>query len=319
MSKCVIVAIPTEDDYIYKISSEKIPHITLLFLGETNQVKNIDEIQNFVKHAASTSLMRFGLEVDRRGKLGPEAADVLFFSKSEWSGIESVIEYKSHLLKDPNIRFAYNSVEQFPEWIPHLTLGFPATPAKPDTRDYPGTSYVNFDRIAVWFEDYEGIEFPLKRYNGDMIMTDLSIEATKSVLSHYGKKGMKWGVRKASPSGPQGVRLTEKGKKLKTSGGQGYPTHEQAVSARTTGQILKKSGVKALSNQELQAYTQRLNLEAQAKHLNYQQKNAGARFVATVLGQAGKGAVQGAANQAASEQVKRRLAKTAARVGFAAA
>lgn len=160
MANVVIVAIPTEDDYVNKISSEKIAHMTLLFLGETSQVKNLSSILGYVQHASNQSLHRFGMEVDRRAELGPEQADTLLFSKTKWSGFDNINTFRSYLLKDNNIRTAYDSTEQFPEWVPHLTLGYPATPAKEDTRDYPGISYVTFDRIAVWFNDYEGIEFP---------------------------------------------------------------------------------------------------------------------------------------------------------------
>lgn len=182
MSSLVIVAIPSEDDYVNKISSEKVPHLTLLFLGDdVTKVKNLDKIIGFVEHAANTSLRRFGLEVDRRGVLGPEEADVLFFSTSIWSGLEEIKKYRAYLLQEPNIRTAYDSATQFSEWQPHLTLGYPATPAKPDERDYPGITYVNFDRIAVWYGDYEGVEFPLKSYNWDM-------NIAMSSLTHISEK-----------------------------------------------------------------------------------------------------------------------------------
>lgn len=306
MSNLAIVAIPAKDDYVHKISSEKVPHLTLLFLGEVSKVKNFSQILDFVGHASERSLLRFGLEVDRRGELGPELADVLFFSKSKWSGFETVNDFRSYLLKDDNVRTAYDSTEQFSEWIPHLTLGYPKTPAKPDERDYPGISYVNFDRIAVWFGEYEGIEFPLRSYQWDMdvAMDNVSSGIVPEILAHYGVKGMRWGRRKAS-NGPEGVTVTDKRKKIKTSGGRGFPASSEAVSARVIGQRAKKSGVKSLSNQELQEYAQRLNLEQNYKRLSYNDKNAGAKFVAQVLGQTGKTQAQDIANDVASKKVKK--------------
>ena len=115
MANLAIVAIPSEDDYVHKISSEKIAHMTLLFLGETDKVQNLSNILGFVQHAASQSLKRFGMDVDRRGTLGELEADVLFFKKSKWSGFEDVNNFRSYLLKNPNIRTAYDSTEQFPE------------------------------------------------------------------------------------------------------------------------------------------------------------------------------------------------------------
>ena len=172
MPNVVIVALPSEDDYVNKISSEKVAHMTLLFLGDLLNVQNLSKIIDFTKHASDIMLTRFDLEVDRRGVLGQDLADVLFFKKSKWSGFDNINSFRSALLQENNIRTAYDSVQdQFSEWIPHLTLGYPATPAKIDNRDYPGIYYVNFDRISIWVKDFEGIEFPLKSYDDVMIQS----------------------------------------------------------------------------------------------------------------------------------------------------
>lgn len=309
MSNLAIVAIPSEDDYVNKISSEKVAHMTLLFLGETNQVKNLAQILNFVQHASDISLNRFSMDVDHRGELGPESADVLFFSKSKWSGYESVRDFRSFLLKDSNIKTAYDSTDQFPEWVPHLTLGFPETPANPDDRDYPGIHYVDFDRIAVWFGDYEGIEFPLSSTSGmDVAMSDV----VNDILKHHGVLGMKWGVRRKATVGPQEIIVSDRRRSVKTSGGGGHPAHSDAVRARVIGQKGKKSGLKSLSDDELKAYQNRINLENNVKRLQYTQLNPGKKFVATLLGQTGKTTAQSAANEVASQQVKKRLIKMGA-------
>lgn len=337
MSSLVIVAIPAEDDYIHKISSELVPHMTLLFLGDdASKVKNVDKILDFVSHAADRSLMRFGLEVDRRGVLGPDSADVLFFSQSRWSGFETVKNFRSYLLQNDVIRTAYDSAEQFPEWQPHITLGYPATPAKPDERDYPGITYVNFDRIAVWFADFEGIEFPLKAYDWGM---DVAMDNVKSVvediLSHHGIRGMKWGrrggsggggnlsnLRGGSKSGPQKVTTRTggfRGKKLKTSGGKGHSPHADAVSARTHGQVAKKSGLHALSNKQLQEYNNRLNLEQNASRLTFQDKSKGKQFALKLIGKgAGQGVEAGGKALLRSTTVRKKIATGAAALAIAA-
>ncbi len=335
MSNLVIVALPKEDDYVNKISSEKVAHMTLLSLGETSMVKNLDKIISYVEHAASTSLERFGLEVDHRGELGPTQADVLFFSKDKWSGIDCVATYNSYLLKDNNIRTAYDSSEQFPEWVPHLTLGFPETPAHPDNRDYPGITYVQFDRVAVWFGNYEGIEFPLKKpgWGMEVAYSDIDKKAIEDVLSHVGIKGMKWGVRKAvdlgfgidkagpkpSSSGMKEVHVRDMRRKIKTSGGSGHSAHPDAVKARSIGQIGKKSGLKSLSNQELEAYSRRLNLEANVKRLNYANSSPPKKFVLSILGQTGKNQASTLANDVATTQVKKHLAGRLVKAGALAA
>jgi len=315
MANLAIVAIPSEDDYVHKISSEKIAHMTLLFLGETDKVQNLSNILGFVQHAASQSLKRFGMDVDRRGTLGELEADVLFFKKSKWSGFEDVNNFRSYLLKNPNIRTAYDSTEQFPEWVPHLTLGYPETPAKKDERDYPGIYYVNFDRIAVWTDDFEGIEFPLKAYEweSEMAMGNTTGKnAVKDVLAHFGVKGMKWGVRRKATVGPQEVIVRDSrvtGRGLRTSGGAGHPATRSAVRAREIGQIGKKSGLKALTDEELQTYVKRIQLEQSVKRLQYSEKNRAQRFVASLLGQTGKSSAQTAANTASSAAVKKGLIK----------
>jgi hypothetical protein len=142
------------------------------------------------------------LDVDHRGELGEDKADVLFFS--QWS-IDQIKQFRSYLLQNDEISKAYNSVEQFEGWTPHLTLGYPGSPAKKDQRDYPGTSWVSFDRIALWTGDFTGPEFPLKTHNWDMEVSMGNLEPsgvgrieTDKILAHHGVKGQKWGVRRAA-------------------------------------------------------------------------------------------------------------------------
>jgi 2'-5' RNA ligase len=219
MSNLVIVAIPDENDRVWKVSSEKIPHMTLLFLGEVDEVANLDQIMLYVEHAASTTLRRFYLPVDRRGELGADQADVLFFKKGRYD-FKAIRDFRAALLQDNNIKTAYDSATQFEgPWNPHLTLGYPETPAKKisDEQSYPFYD-VQFNKIAVWTGDYEGPDFLLKDYGEefnemeipmDVAMSDIhpvdSMAQTADVgaafLAHYGVKGMRWGVRKDPTTG----------------------------------------------------------------------------------------------------------------------
>ena len=128
------------------------------------------------------------------------------------------------------------------------------------------------------------------------------------ILAHHGVKGMRWGVRRDRPSS---VTVSDKGKKIKTKGGYGRPAHPDAVRARTSGQVAKKSGLKALSDDELQAYSKRIQMEQNVKRLQYNEASAPVKFVKTLLGQTGKNAAQDAANQVASSQVKKVLKRAA--------
>lgn len=185
MANLVIVAIPSEDDYVNKISSEKVPHMTLLMLGDASKVQNLDRIVSFVQFSAEQSLTRFGLSVDHRGVLGADSADVLFFRQSGCC-YEDVNTFRSYLLQNKDIRMANNSVDQFETWNPHLTLGYPESPANPDNRDYPGTHYVTFDKIAVWNQDYSGFEFLLKS-DDDYVMMSIGETVVKELL-HISEK-----------------------------------------------------------------------------------------------------------------------------------
>lgn len=114
-------------------------------------------------------------------------------------------------------------------------------------------------------------------------------EIVEGILAHHGVKGQKWGVRRARNKS-SAVTVIDKKRKLKTAGGVGRPAHSDAVRARTIGQIGKKSGLKALSNEELQAYNNRLNLEMNAKRLRHQDSSRAKRFILTVAGKKGPGA-----------------------------
>lgn len=246
-SNLVIAAVPAEDDYVWKISSEKVPHMTILFLGEATSNPYVSQIASFLEHAADTSLKRFGMEVDHRGTLGADQADVVFFD-TKWA--EDITDFRSQLLKNDAIKTSYDSVEQFPEWQPHLTLGYPETPAEEDTRDYPGIHYVHFDKVVLWFGDYQGLEFPLKAYDWstEMAMGEPVVVGTNAVkeMLHYGVKGMHWGVRKASTSRPS----------------------SDASKASKAHTKLKSSGIKSLSNEEIQALTKRMDLEKRVKDIH---------------------------------------------------
>jgi hypothetical protein len=138
-------------------------------------------------------------------------------------------------------------------------------------------------------------------------------EIVENILKHHGVKGQKWGVRRKATVGATEVVISDRRKKIKTSGGKGFPAHADAVRARTTGQVAKKSGLKALSNKELQDYNQRLNLEQQAKRLTFQDKSAGKKFALTMVGKRGPGLAESGAKAALnSPAVRKRMAIGAA-------
>lgn len=307
MDTTVIVALPRVDDRVVKVSSE-VAHLTLCFLGETSKIQNLEEIVTFVQHAAS-QLSPFGLSVDYRGELGPDNADVLFFKKDSWS-FPRISSFRGHLLQDNNIQSAYVSVDQYPEWTPHLTLGYPTKPAHADDFEY-GLHYVDFDRIAIWTSNDSGPEFRLKDMEdtmaeagmaaawGALSTTEKGALAATTMFKNdpkaakqYGVKGMQWGVTRkdrAAERTSSNVTVTQPkpGKFAKTVGGKGLPLHPDSKDALVVKQKAKASTTDSLSNAELRTAVQRMQLEQQYTQLAFatDRRSAGARFVAGLFGQ----------------------------------
>lgn len=81
-------------------------------------------------------------------------------------------------------------------------------------------------------------------------------------LSHYGVKGMHWGIR---------------------TGGKKGPVSRDAQKTRTITKKAKKSGVSSLSNKELQQLHARLNLESKHKDLHPSTLERGHQHVKSAL------------------------------------
>jgi 2'-5' RNA ligase len=287
VSNLVIVAIPAEDDPVWKVSTEKVPHMTILFLGDVDNVSNLDQITQFLIHAANLELTRFGLDVDRRGELGVDQADVIFFD-DRWE-LPRLREFRHHLLQEPNIRKAYDSVVQYPVWTPHLTLGYPAAPAKDDAVDFP-LHWVQFDRIALWDRDFDGFELVLKRDNFDAEVAMSTTRAGADFIAHFGVKGMRWGVRKDQQAVSRDILIKTghtrvRGKtRVRTKGGSHHDVAGDALEFHVTRQKMKRSGTDALSNVELQKLATRMNLEQQVHALSSKRpKTVGQKAVQELL------------------------------------
>lgn len=260
MKSLMIGAIPSKDSPVWKISSEKVPHLTICYFGEQPDDLDLGPIREYIQHAIETSLNKFGLQVDRRGTLGEDKADVLFFDKG-WS-TKQVCDFRDFLLKNDQIRALYDSVDQYPEWTPHLTLGYPETPAHPDDREYPGISWVEFDRLAIWTGDYEGEEFELPSDHKE-IELHMSDEVD-DFFAHYGIKGMTWGKRRSREQIDADSSDVTQVKNAKS----------KIATNRTTD---------VLSNRDLQAVVTRMNLERQYAQLTARPPSKGKAFVKKML------------------------------------
>jgi 2'-5' RNA ligase len=148
----VIVALPSADDPITAASSEEpSAHMTLLFLGESAALDGEAlkaAIQQFIDHGEVTPVTE---SVSGYGVLGKDEANVVLFDGGNLGAI------RNGLLEQNDILAAHESVEQFPNWIPHVTLGYPETPA---LAEFSGDT-VTFDRLALWMGGDNTTEFPL--------------------------------------------------------------------------------------------------------------------------------------------------------------
>lgn len=158
-----------------------------------------------------------------------------------------------------------------------------------------------------------------------------SEELTDNVLQHYGRLGMKWGVRNRSSGGSSGggkiqegnrraaaaaksgggssggkrdpnqvvtsrttlkklknakpVEVRDYGKKgLKVGGGKGHGASVEAILSAAGRQKAHASGVHTLSNDELRAVVNRMNLEQSYAKLNPKKKGIIAKGAAIVAG-----------------------------------
>jgi 2'-5' RNA ligase len=254
----VIVALPSPDDPVQKISSEKAAHLTLLYLGDPKfDQSQIELVTEFVEHASS-QISQFHLDVESRGVLGDQDADVLFFDK-RWT--KDIAAFRTQLLQNDLISKAYLSTDQFPEWTPHLTLGYPTSPAKKFPDGYDRIYGVNFDRIAFWTGDSVGPTFQLKRYEMEVAMSQLELGRSflTGEVTHYGVKGMHWGVRRGDSGGKGSAPAAKPAPKPRMS--------EDAKNVEKAFVKIDRGGTDALSNHELQSVVNRLNLEQQYSRL----------------------------------------------------
>lgn len=238
-----IVALPEEGHVVHKVSSEKKPHLTILFLGEQSEPALAIRIIETIQHTINTSFKhKFSLGVQRRGLLGEDQADVLFFYKDEAGCVK---DFRDLLLKNDDIKKCYDSTFQYPEWTPHLTLGYPNKPAKPLPNDQGPNfiSWITFDRIALWIDDSDGPEIrlgddtyamssPDAAYHIDrMILKGMNaIEGADDFLAHYGVKGMRWGHRKPGTGEPSDRKAAKAEKKA------------EKQTAKAEGKIARKAG-----------------------------------------------------------------------------
>jgi len=149
---CVIVALPAASDPVTTASSEPDgAHCTLLFLGDTAALDRdalATALQEWVQREQPGTVTD---AVNGTAVLGQYQADVVLLDAA------FLKELRGSILGQDYIAEAHESVQQFPTWLPHVTLGYPDTPR---TGDFTGNA-ITFDRIALWFGEDRTAVFPL--------------------------------------------------------------------------------------------------------------------------------------------------------------
>jgi hypothetical protein len=134
----VIVALPAPDDPVNEASSETYPHITVLYLS----VDFLEQARQVVAGVAPKH-EPFTVTTLEIGTLGEDKATVAHLDPGPLAAIrEELDDYEP-------IAQGMAAVEQFPEWTPHLTLGYPETP--PPGGDLPDTIVI--DRLAIMVDN----------------------------------------------------------------------------------------------------------------------------------------------------------------------
>ena len=160
-----MVFLPASDDPVNEASSEDQAHVTTVWFGEADLPW---PLINEAVAAAAAAMKPFTVAVKSRGLLGDKDADVLFLDADD------LAEQRQALLDVPVIKDGMDSVEQYPQWTPHLTLGYPDSPAT--LAEEPEA--ITIDRLALWVGN-ERTTYPL---GADMADDDFEPTPTDDLI-----------------------------------------------------------------------------------------------------------------------------------------
>lgn len=154
-----VFLIPEASDPIVAASSEQ-AHMTTIWLGDMNDLDEdkIAAIRDEIAAYAATLDGPVVVPTLDQGVLGDDEAAVQFLEPTE-----ALLALREGMLEaSPTVSAVMNSVERYPQWTPHVTLGYPETPA---AGEYDGDA-VTFDRVGLWVgPDQE--EFPMSGKKAD--------------------------------------------------------------------------------------------------------------------------------------------------------
>lgn len=145
---------------------------------------------------------------------------------------------------------------------------------------------------------------------GSASTTAVGEQAVEDVLQHYGVKGMKWGVRKKEVVKTAVTVNETPGKRVTATGGTGQRASADARAAAKSRQKARASTVDALSNKELKALNERMNLEQNYRQLVSKdaesRKSKGRRMAEQIFSDV-TGIGRRQANQAGEQYVSKKM------------
>ena len=121
-----VFLLPEASDPIVAASSEQ-AHMTTIWLGDMNDLDEgkIAAIRDEIAAYAATLDGPVVVPTLDQGVLGDDEAAVQFLEPTE-----ALLALREGMLEaSPTVSAVMNSVEQYPQWTPHVTLGYPETPA----------------------------------------------------------------------------------------------------------------------------------------------------------------------------------------------
>lgn len=136
----IIAAVPADGDDVWKVSGDGDPHVTLAFFGDAEGL-DVEPIAKVLGPLAA-AMDPITDAVMGRGVLGEDSADVALIDA------RGLAPLREALVADPAVTAAMARAEQFPVWVPHLTLGYPDTPAKGEP-----PQQITFDSLELWVGD----------------------------------------------------------------------------------------------------------------------------------------------------------------------
>lgn len=144
----VVVLRPRVVDPVVSIASGVHPHCTLLYLGDGTV--DLEPLKGIVESIANSIGHPMTDKVSGRAVLGEDKADVLLLDASGSS------EVRALLLAEDGVLDLLGMQEQYPAWIPHLTIGYPEAPA--EEGEIPAD--ITYDLLSIW-RGNEVYDYPL--------------------------------------------------------------------------------------------------------------------------------------------------------------